>query len=195
MFGNMRSIMLGALLMLGVFGAVSSRAQHVSTFDSDEEGWWSSSDSPITCVGTGGNPGGYIQIDNRDGYMDAHAPDKFLGDLSAYLGGTLSFDAINISGIAPDFERFGRVDIHSASVDSNSFAVLGGSGMPPNDGLWHTYSIPLSLDLWSGRLNEVLGSVDDIRIDLRPVDHFGAGDAVMGFDNFRITGPDLSPGP
>lgn len=66
-----------------------------STFDSDIDGWSFIADvKEFNWVGDGGNPGGYVEAVDY-AYGDVWyfiAPEKFLGDKSAYAGGTLSFD-------------------------------------------------------------------------------------------------------
>jgi gliding motility-associated-like protein len=68
-----------------------------STFDTDGDGWTaldSNTGSTPAYQSTGGNTGGFIQV--FDGVLGTAtfyvAPSKFLGNKSAYYGGTLRFD-------------------------------------------------------------------------------------------------------
>lgn len=115
-----------------------------STFDSDAEGWMQSNgDSASTVVwqATGGNPGGNILYDEAaDGGVDRmSAPAKFLGDLSAYVGGTLSFDW--------------QTDNLSSPTNFNDDVELTGNGMTirydlssPSLGEWSTTEIDLTAE-------------------------------------------------
>ncbi|MCT4554418.1 MAG: tandem-95 repeat protein [Pelagimonas sp.] len=67
----------------------------VADFDSDAEGWSTSGDATnFGFAATGGNPDGHIRADDQ-GTGDTwyfEASSAFLGDRSAYSGGTLSYD-------------------------------------------------------------------------------------------------------
>jgi gliding motility-associated-like protein len=68
-----------------------------SSFDTDTEEWTaldSNTGSTPAYQATGGNPGGFIQVfDGVGGTATFYvAPAKFLGNKSAYYGGTLKFD-------------------------------------------------------------------------------------------------------
>ena len=90
---------LGSLLCcLAVLAGAAPAAMSdvVSTFDSDDEGWVVEGDTvaPATYVATGGNPDGFISVTDSaaGGVMYWSAPAKFLGDVSAAYGNSLSFD-------------------------------------------------------------------------------------------------------
>ena len=86
---------LGAILLLlnvSYAGPIAS-----STFDTGNEGWLVVSTEgyvgPANWSPTGGNPGGYIyDTDMDNGGWGFLAPSKFLGDVSAAYGQTLTFD-------------------------------------------------------------------------------------------------------
>jgi hypothetical protein len=85
--------------------ALTSRADIVSSFDTDADGWTCADlrsypgpyDPPIgyytlTWIATGGRPGGYVSRHDPSNYsFSFQAPAKFLGDVSAYYGGRLRF--------------------------------------------------------------------------------------------------------
>ena len=78
-----------AVCALTVLAALPARADLTSHFDSGLEGW----------TGLGGTlshaAGGWLlQQDTQSTWMSVSAPVAYHGNLAAYLGGTLSFDAI-----------------------------------------------------------------------------------------------------
>lgn len=119
--------------------------------------------------------------------MRVLAPEKFLGDLSRYLGGAISFDTKNVNQVAPDLASspwFGTVTI-TGSNGSASLAIAGtGPGNPPNDNAWHHYSVALVPDIWSGDLVSALSMVTELSIVLEFNDTIVEP---VGFDNFRVT--------
>jgi hypothetical protein len=74
-----------------------------STFDAGVDGWTHIGGSVFKHEPTGGHPGGFLYIDNSEGPVTwIVGPAKFEGDLTAYIGGTLSFDGIMLgTGGAP----------------------------------------------------------------------------------------------
>ena len=90
-------LIAGTLL---VVGAQQSRAIEIkSTFDADLESWTVLGGN-ASFIAAGGNPGGAIRATDNAGspFMQLNAPAAFLGDLSAFNGGTLSFDVREESG-------------------------------------------------------------------------------------------------
>lgn len=83
-----------------VVGMQQSRAVEIkSTFDADLESWTVLGGN-ASFIAAGGNPGGGIRATDNAGapFMQLNAPAAFLGDLSAYNGGSLSFDVREESG-------------------------------------------------------------------------------------------------
>lgn len=113
-----------------------------STFDSNSEAWLVAGDGPNTAVvylPAGGNPGGAIQrADLTDGYMHFQAPAKFLGNLSAYYNGTLSYDLLQTVPFN-DPEWFYRELIEGAGM-----LILNTAGLPPNTANWVHRSVALN---------------------------------------------------
>lgn len=118
----------------GIGGIVSS------TFDTDIDGWSFIADvREFNQVATGGNPGGYLEaIDFATGgnwyYV---APVKFLGDKSAFYGGTLSYD-LQQSSLSSQFD--------------NDDIIMTGAGITLALDLthpgttWTSYDVALSTD-------------------------------------------------
>ncbi|MFC3615363.1 laminin B domain-containing protein, partial [Lutimaribacter marinistellae] len=109
-----------------------------STFDTDIDGWSFIADvREFRQVDVGGNPDGYLEgVDYATGEVWYFvAAEKFLGDKSAFYGGTLSFDL--------------RQSSLSSQFDANDVVLIGGGitlvlnhAHPGTD--WTNYSLDLS---------------------------------------------------
>src|SRR5450631_4167273 len=99
--------------MFSLFGTAMAQADIVSTFNASAEGWIAvdpTGDYTASWVNTGGNPDGFLSGHETNplggtGYFIA--PSNWLGNLSAYVGGTLSYDLKVISGTS----YFSDVDV------------------------------------------------------------------------------------
>ncbi len=93
------------ITVLTAFLASSSFAAVTSTFDTGLDGWTHApggdADTTVTYAATGGNPGGAAALtDAGEGANDFFlAPAKYLGNDSAALNGTLSFQLMDNSSI------------------------------------------------------------------------------------------------
>ena len=185
---TLRYVILSMLLLT----ATTAYAEILSTFDTGLEGW-TDTGGDLLHVNSGGNPGGFLSLaDNTNDYMTVYVPTNLLGDLSQFLGGTLSFDARNLNGAAANLTTtplFGTVTIVGSGGTASR--VLGGTGQPATDGLWHTYSALLEPALWSGSLAGALSGVTQLRVVLESNNSQPA--ETNGFDNFRVT-PSVLPG-
>ncbi len=181
----MRTTLIVAICL---FTATTVNADILSMFDTGLEGW-TATGGALSHVNSGGNPGGFLSLaDNANNYMTVYAPANLLGDMSQFLGGTLSFDARNLNGSAANLNTtplFGTVTIEGPGGTASR--VLGGTGQPPPDGLWHTYSAPLDPALWLGNLAGALSGVAQLRVVLESNNSQPAES--NGFDNFRVTTP------
>jgi hypothetical protein len=168
--------------------ATGANAELASTFDAGLEGW-TGAGGTVLFVPAGGNPGGFLQqTDTQSSYMVVNAPAMFLGDLSAYLNGTLSFDAKNISNSASDLKPpgpwFGTVTMTGASGSVSATLAGTVAGNPPPDGQWHTYSAVLDTASWGASLGTVLANVTCIEVAL---EFNNVIVETAGFDNFRVS--------
>lgn len=173
-----------------------------STFDSGLEGWARTGDggSSLVWQATGGNPGGYIQInDAATGTVDWFvAPAAFLGDMSAFVGGTLSFD-IRPSTLAnpanqPIVQLIGNGNSLSTKLVASD---LAGNGVVAGE--WNSLSFDLvNTDwYWTGSavtftpegFADVLASLTAIRV----LADWHIGKENVGLDNFTLTGPAVQP--
>lgn len=173
---------LRTALMLGTTALCLTAHADISTsFDTGLDGW----------TGAGGTvthaAGGYLQqLDTQATWMSVAAPAAYRGILSAYLGGTVSFDAINLNGVAADLTsqpRFGTVTI-TGSGGSASLVLNGaGTGSPAPGGGWSTFSATLDAAAWSGNLAGALTNVTSLTVTLESNNEISE---LNGFDNFRL---------
>lgn len=163
----------------------NGQAAIVTSFDSNLEGW-TATGGALAYVPTGGNPSGYLSLtDNTNSWMTVFAPSAYHGNLSGFMGGTLTFDVKNLSGATPNLVRdpkFGTITITGSNGSAS--LVLGGTGNPPADGIWHTYSTVINPGLWTGDLVNALTNVTQLSIVLESNETVPA--EINGFDNFRI---------
>lgn len=152
-------------------------------FDSDAQGWSSSSDALLAYQATGGHPGGFLQLtDNSDADFALSAPAAALGDWSLYLGGALSFDAKNLNGDAPDWGTFGTLTLSGSGKTLQQDLVAVGE--PPADGQWHRYTIVLTSAVWGPDLAGVLANLQGLTL----TGEFHAGvTEVLGLDNIAVS--------
>ncbi len=115
----------------------------VSTFNANSEGWLVADDganTSVTYLAAGGNPGGAIQRMDASlvGYMHFQAPAKFLGNVSAYYNGTLSYDLLQ-SVTDTDPTWYYRELIQGAGL-----LILHTVGLAPDTTNWRHFSVPLN---------------------------------------------------
>jgi hypothetical protein len=156
-----------AVISLALFQQLASAAVVESRFDTDADGWdgitfnnvansWfalEGNDNPYTLgySSTGGNPGGYVSfVDPNFGDSYFRAPAAYRGNLSAYAGGTLSFDRSDISGGGSPY-----VNPLVALVSGNTVIVNGGAA-PTLYPDWSSYSFGLNAAGW--RFNSLGGA-------------------------------------
>jgi hypothetical protein len=175
---------------LGIMGLVLASCLPVAqaagislTFDSDAQGVTAANGGTLAY-----NPAGYITEHDINGDdMVVVLPTALLGDWSAYLNGTLSFDAINLSGVPSDWPGFGLVTI-TGTAGSVAFD-LEPSAHPTV--FWAPYSTTLSTANFGGNLPSVLANVTGVTIKLESHNGFDAGNPMNsdynGFDNFKVT--------
>lgn len=167
-------------------GTALPLAVSAAGFDSGAEGWTTTFGGVQTWVATGGNTGGWLRVadDTNDDFL-LNAPSAWLGNWSGYLGGTLSFDALNVNNESPDWAPFGEVTITGTAGTVVLDAVAANN--PPANGQWHRYSVLLSPAAgWSGSatLAAVLANVTSLTIK----GEFHAGvTEVVGMDNIQVT--------
>lgn len=175
---NIAPMGLAALLALSLPASATVLA---SRFDAGLEGW----------TGLGGTvthaAGGYLQqLDTQSTWMSVLAPAAFRGDLSAFLGGSLSFEGRNLNGVAADLGSapwFGRVTIAGPGGTATRDVAGTGPGRPAPGAGWAGYAAPLDPAAWTGNLGGALANVTSLSVTLE------FNDAIVelaGFDNFQL---------
>lgn len=167
----------------------------VSTFITDLEGWTTTNASQ-TFVDDEGNPAGSLRgNEGGDGTWYFVAPDSFLGNMSAYYGGSISFD-MKQDGTASQFD-----DTDLVLTGAGLKLVLDVGDNPGTD--WTSYSVNLALG-GGWRLNSLTGSVASeaqIRSVLADLETLWVrGEFVVGtsgdasnLDNFGVTTQPVTP--
>jgi hypothetical protein len=160
-----------------------------TTFDMGAEGWSAvdpTTDYTASWQSTGGNPGGFLQGAETNplggtGYFIA--PSKFLGNLSAYAGGILTYDLKVIQG--SDF--FSDVDV---IISSGANSVSWTSNINPVGHGWVTFQVQLNQANFGSNLASILSNVTEFQIR----GEFINGPEVEGLDNVLLSTPTV-PGP
>ncbi len=176
-----------ALLLATLALSATARADIGSSFDSGLEGW-TGTGGTVSFAASGGAPGGHLQqLDTASTWMSVIAPASFHGDLTAYLGGTVSFDARNANGTAPNLASapwFGKVTVSGPGGTATRQLAGLGSGQPPVDGSWQSYAATLDAGGWIGNLAGAMANVTTMSVSLEFNDDIVE---LAGFDNFRVS--------
>lgn len=181
--------MLASLVTALVFAGPASAAIQ-STFDSGAEGW-TGLHGDLQWLASGGQPGGHLrQSDTDGGDQVVFAPTAYLGNLSAYLGGSVAFSILNANGDSPDYGAGGILTLRNGGL-AVSFDLIP-DNEPVTDGLWHHYSTVLSDANFGSDLAAVLANVTELSLNLEF--HNGITE-VAGLDNFVIAEAQNVPEP
>lgn len=174
-------------LLLALLATAAQAQAATYTFDSSAQGWTIFDGGTLAHVAAGGNPGGFLQVEDiNGGDMLLVAPAAALGNWSSLLGGTFSFDAKNLNGITSDWSGFGEVVITSGAT-SVSFDMVAANN-PPADGLWHNYSVVLSTANFGAALPTVLANVTGFTFKVESHNGFGPSNSeINGIDNVAFT--------
>lgn len=161
-----------------------------STFDSDAEGW-TGNGGTATWTDTGGNPDGYLsQTDSTSTFMFLSLPSAYEGDLSAFDGGTVSFDAIDLGGNGTELSGFGELTIMGAGGSVTADLYVGAVA-----DIWTNASADFTADTFGtsqATWEAILADVTSMRLETEFID--GLVETV-GIDNFEISSAPVAPIP
>ncbi len=162
-----------------------------STFATGAQGWTIADNGPggvPVFQPTGGNGGGWLQFDDRTGgKMAAVAPPKFLGDLTRYDGGELSFDARTVDARGGSAHTcFGGIAITGSGRTVRADVAEGHTvpGAP-----WTTYRARLTAEVFgtdTDTWRSILAGVTGIAIT---VEAYAGSNETMGLDNVVLRLP------
>jgi uncharacterized protein (TIGR03437 family) len=170
-----------AVVLIWMPAAVATAQQITSTFDTDLEGWTASTGTPEHR--TGGNPGGYLYIDNPETQIvELSAPQKFLGNLTQYDRGEFSWDGNMFEALDPPYDaeglNYGTVTILGAGQRVTADLVMG----PPPLNTWTTFRVPMTaatFQVSQPQWGEILSNVTGILINAEAI----FGREKQGVDN------------
>lgn len=191
-------ITVTVLLVFVSAGCVGGPETITSTFDEGTEGWTVVGDAQSgqvepNHVAEGGNPGGYLEAtdDVTGGVWYWNASRTYLGDKSAYSGGTLSFD---LRQSATD-SQFDSPDVILGSDDTRLGYDFGNASTHPRTN-WTRYEVRLSAeaDGWSNLENDedaTQEGLESVLSDLNELwirGEYRTGGDVGGIDNVELSG-------
>jgi hypothetical protein len=188
---RIRSVAIAVMLAAGCLLALPSTGMAViiqSSFDAGLEGWTGDgSELNFSFTSTGGNPGGYVQLQPayNGALLSAFAPATYLGDLTAFNGGTIGFDGIIFNPSGTDFQPYyGTIGIENnagAWFESDIAPGVPVAGWTTYQGSFTASAFGVSEATW----NSMLADVVAVRVSLNPYTT-AIGSRSFGFDNFFI---------
>lgn len=134
---------------------------------------------------SGGNPDGWIRLDDQTGgKMAAVAPRSFLGNLTRFDGGGLSFDARTVDSRGGSAHTcFGEIAIAGAGRTIRTDAAPDRK-VPGNQ--WSTYRVQLTSDTFGANPDawqSILANVTEMTIT---IEAFASSSETMGLDNVML---------
>lgn len=183
-----RVLSIAVFILIVGFSGSAFAMMITSTFDVNDDGWTAQvGEGEITYQATGGNPGGFLSIqDVGPASYVVYPPSKFKGDLSQFDGGLLSYDIIVIyptTPLASVGSGFGRIQLEGGGSNA-TFDYAPYPSVPSFD-FWKTYYVPMTAEAWHTTPENwatVLSDVTNFHItfDLIP------GEDTIGLDNFKL---------
>jgi hypothetical protein len=174
-------IMMCSLLIIGLT-VPSAYSNLTSTFDSTTEGWTLVGAVGPTWIGTGGNPGGYIQgVEDGGSRWFFISPSAWAGSWTGYIGGSLQFDLLKTGAT-------GTVTVDNVQIRSGDSYAIWDHAIAPTLNVWGSYSVQLTaanFDRFEGpsaTFESIMSNVTAVYI----LGDYGAVDT-GGLDNVFIT--------
>lgn len=164
-----------------------------STFDSGLDGWEPTAPSETSWVATGGNPGGYVRVNDNSGSSgQITAPQRFLGDWSLLDGsGSITFDHQLFSTGAID-----RIVDYEINISGTGGSAKWTSPGPSDATDWLSFTALIDESSWdvTGSWSSLIASVTELRIRIEMVDNgFSSNRDMAGVDNISLNSVPLPP--
>jgi hypothetical protein len=172
--------------------AQSAQASIIETFDTGLDGWaLIKKNGALSWQGSGGNPGGYaLYTDTKAGIGTAKAPSAFLGNLSEYNDGQLSFD-YKVFGTGAGIRSFAALNVtlynkgkhYSYTIPTKPDSTWESLG-------WQTFTIPMTSATWhttDAKWGNLLSNVTKMTISLESTVNVKRPYDTDGIDNITLT--------
>ena len=189
-----------AVALPALFMSASAQANAPTLFSGfaiSLEGWTKVAEqtTSISHAASGGNPGGYARnSDQGPSAGDILAPLSWLGDLSGYEGGQLSWDFRLFSPGVNDGRPFGPT--MATLIGPGGTAVFTSATVPTVAAGWYAASVPMQATNWTvtgGTWAGVLANVTEFKLQIEAVFSTGFPGEVTGIDNVMLS-PVPEPG-
>jgi len=165
-----------------------------SDFSAGDDGWTHTGATLMSWFSAGGNPTGFLHIDNSEGPITyIFAPAKFRGNLLACNGGTIGFDGNMLgtggSGYTSSVD-YGHLTIFGTGGLSATADLVPGTapGNTPPVGAWASYQVPFTATAFGvtpTQWNAIIGNVTQVRLSVEAL----FGNEIQGIDNVRLIRP------
>jgi putative membrane-bound dehydrogenase-like protein len=137
----------------------------------------------------GGNPGGWLQLDDASGgRMAIVLPERWYGNFPSYDRGALSFDARTVAANnGSPHEAFGLVEITGAGRTIQCDVASPGAVVPGAS--WTTYRLTLDAERFGVEETEWKRILSDVTQIIIRLEGFANANEVMGLDNILLQTP------
>ncbi len=192
----MRRLILAILFVLVAAPRARGACENAITesdFSAGDDGWSQTGATLMSWFATGGNPAGFLHVDNSEGPITyIYAPAKFRGDLRGCSGGTIGFDGNMLgtggSGYTSGVD-YGHLTLTGPGGSATVDLVPGAApGNTPPVGAWASYEVPFtatSFGVTPTQWNAILANVTEVRLSVEAL----FGNEVQGIDNVRLVRP------
>lgn len=184
------TVVVALVVFFGVVAHSTSGAVIQRTFDTGPDDWSFSYDH--SWRSPGGNPGGYIHYIDTTASSWIYAPEKFLGDWTAWGVDAITWDVTIFR--TGSIYRVGR---HQVAIEGpGGTAHWVGPAPNPTAG-WYTLSAPLNESDWtvdSGSWDALLSDVTVLRIPTAYYNNYMPQE-ITGIDNIGLSGGHAVPAP
>ncbi|MCP5519978.1 MAG: PD40 domain-containing protein [Verrucomicrobiales bacterium] len=178
--GALLNIVVSMATVVALHTSQPARSAVVSDFEQSDDGWTVAPDGDLTWVSSGGNPGGFLRVDdqNAGGHNWIYAPPKFLGNWRSFVNQTLAVESRAIVG-TPDSPPNMHVVI---TGPGGSATVAMARAMTFS---WQSFSVSIDPATWTvsaGSWGNLITNITELRIEAE----YYTGEDSVGFDNIRL---------